>query len=529
MTRSITAHTLQEWLRDGQEIALVDVREHGQYGEGHPFLAVCAPYSRLELDLPLLVPRRTTRVVLFDSGEGVAERAALRLRAAGYSALWTLQGGAPAWAASGRTLFPGQNLPSKTFGERVEQVFGVPQLTPRELQRRLAAGEPLVLLDGRTPQEHRRMTIPGAIPLPNGELALRWRGVVPDDATPVVVHCAGRTRGIVGAQILRDLGIPNPVFALENGTQGWALAGLALERGSRRELPAPSPDAATREAALALAAREGVPRLDARQAQAWLDDPRRTTCVFDVRTAEEYQAGCLPGTRHATGGQLLQTTDHYLGVRHARVLVLDDDELRAPVVAAWLRRLGTDAAIVRQGIGAPLRIPLPRQLLPPAPPWQAPDALLTTRTPPPVLLDLRASSAYRQGHAEGALWSIRPRIVADAARATGGDRARPLCLVADDEAIVRLAAQDLREAGHAQLSWLRHDALQAAGWPQQATPDTPADAEAIDYLFFVHDRHDGNLDAARRYLQWETGLIAQCAPDELALYRLPRPAEISCP
>ena len=26
---------------------------------------------------------------------------------------------------------------------------------------------------------------------------------------------------------------------------------------------------------------------------------------------------------------------------------------------------------------------------------------------------------------------------------------------------------------------------------------TPADADAIDYLFFVHDRHDGNAEAAR--------------------------------
>ncbi len=45
-------------------------------------------------------------------------------------------------------------------------------------------------------------------------------------------------------------------------------------------------------------------------------------------------------------------------------------------------------------------------------------------------------------------------------------------------------------------------------------------AKRIDYLFFVHDRHDGNLDAARAYLEWETGLIAQCEPDELAVFRV---------
>lgn len=57
------AATLKDWLHDGQEIALLDVREHGQYGEAHLFYAVNAPYSRLEFEVARLVPRKTTRVV----------------------------------------------------------------------------------------------------------------------------------------------------------------------------------------------------------------------------------------------------------------------------------------------------------------------------------------------------------------------------------------------------------------------------------------------------------------------------------
>lgn len=48
------------------------------------------------------------------------------------------------------TLFKGVNLPSKTFGELVERAYGTPHLSAQELQRRQHAGEPLVLLDGRT-------------------------------------------------------------------------------------------------------------------------------------------------------------------------------------------------------------------------------------------------------------------------------------------------------------------------------------------------------------------------------------------
>ena len=50
--------TLRRWLGDGGEIAFLDVREEGQHGDGHPLLAVNAPYSRLELVVPPLVPRR---------------------------------------------------------------------------------------------------------------------------------------------------------------------------------------------------------------------------------------------------------------------------------------------------------------------------------------------------------------------------------------------------------------------------------------------------------------------------------------
>ena len=46
------------------------------------------------------------------------------------------------------------------------------------------------------------------------------------------------------------------------------------------------------------------------------------------------------------------------------------------------------------------------------------------------------------------------------------------------------------------------------------TADTPSDADCIDFLFFTHDRHDGNAAAARQYLAWELGLLAQLDAQE---------------
>jgi hypothetical protein len=64
------------------------------------------------------------------------------------------------------------------------------------------------------------------------------------------------------------------------------------------------------------------------------------------------------------------------------------------------------------------------------------------------------------------------------------------------------------------------DAWERAGLPVERFAIVLPREARIDYLFFVHDRHDGNLDAARAYLEWETGLIAQCEPDELSVFRI---------
>ena len=522
-SRFVSATTVRAWLNDGSEITLLDVREAGQFGDGHPFFAVPAPYSRLELDVPLLVPRRDTRTVLVDAGDGVAERAAARLAHLGYTEVHVLQGGAPAWAAAGHVLFKGVNLPSKTFGELVEHAFGTPHLSAHELQRRQLAGEPLVLLDGRTFAEHQKMTIPGATSVPNGELALRWHALAPDPQTPIVIHCAGRTRSIIGAQILRSLGVPNPVIALENGTQGWALAGQVLDYGSDRKHASPVNARPQDQAAAArVAAEAGVPQLSRAQAQAWIDDRTRTTYVLDVRSAEEFSTTTLAGARHAPGGQLLQATDQTIGVRHSRVLLLDDEAVRAPVVAAWLWRLGYETATVEGGIRARLHLHADdrKKVLPCDPPPLAPiarqDLKAWNALHQPLLVDIQPSQAYRKQHAAGAIWSVRPHIAADIQANASPDQ--HVLVLASDAATAALALQELH-AGTAQWA-LTADWL-AVGLPVEATPNLPDDAAAIDYLFFVHDRHDGNLDAARRYLEWETGLIAQCQPDELATFRLP--------
>jgi rhodanese-related sulfurtransferase len=219
-----------------------------------------------------------------------------------YRNLFVLAGGAQAWSAAGYTLYAGVNVPSKVFGELVEQQRHTPRLSAHDVVSMRAAGEDFVIVDGRPFSEYRKMSIPGGICCPNGELVPRIREIAPDPGTKIVVNCAGRTRSIIGAQTLIDFGIPNPVFALENGTQGWFLAGFELERSADRRYPDAVGDAclaALQTRARSFAAACGASFVVPRTAHPWLSDPARTTYLFDVRTAEEFAEGGLPGFVHA--------------------------------------------------------------------------------------------------------------------------------------------------------------------------------------------------------------------------------------
>ena len=94
-TRTVSPRDLKNMLHDGGELALLDVREDGQFGEGHLLFATPLPYSRLELGISALVPRKSARIVLCDEGDGVAERGVKRLEAIGYTDVSALAGGNP--------------------------------------------------------------------------------------------------------------------------------------------------------------------------------------------------------------------------------------------------------------------------------------------------------------------------------------------------------------------------------------------------------------------------------------------------
>lgn len=527
MLNWISAAAAKAAIHGAQECALLDIREHGQYGEGHPFLSVHCPYSDFEQSVQLLVPNTATSVILMDDGDGLAQKAASQMVAMGYTQVCALQGGAAAWAAAGYTLYQGVNLPSKTLGELVEHAHHPQLVSAQTLRSWQSEGRGFHFFDCRPPSEYAKMTVPGAACVPNGELAHRLAAVVPDDDLPIVVTCAGRTRGLIGAAGLALLGLNRPVFALENGTQGWALAGLALQRGNGLpDMPELKPEqlALSRQRADGLIQAQSLSCIGRETFLDLASDINRTLYLVDVRSAAEFRRGHLPGAQHAWSGQIAQAADLSLGVRRARVVLCDDTGLRAALAAVWLRMLGYEVFIWREtspdALQAHWRLNKPQ--LPSAPPLRtlsAAEVADSLRSGQYGLLDLRPSQAYRQSHIEGANWISRARLNHDPALP---GRAQAWILMAPDALTAAFVALDLRQLGlavHGVFTGSLSE-LQAQGCQCVSTPKNPPDADCIDFLFFVHDRHDGNLESAKRYLSWEMGLIAQLDEAERASFCL---------
>lgn len=521
--KHVSAETVKEMLSDKEEIALLDVREHGQYGEGHPFFSVNCPYSQIEKVAPEIVPNPAARVVLLDDGDGVSLRASRRLESIGYENLHVLEGGAPAWAAAGYQLFKGVNVPSKAFGELVEHEMDTPSISAEELKRRQESGARLAVFDGRTPVEFSKMNIPGASSLPNAELGLRMPAVIDDPSVPIIVNCAGRTRSIIGAQTLRELGFRNPIMALRNGTQGWQLAGFELEYGSA---PTPLPELTetcqqqARERYESFVKANALPVIDMATLGKWRDDGKRTTFVLDPRSHDEFAAGHLAGARHAPGGQLVQATDLWVGVRNARLVLVDPLGMRAAMSCFWLRKMGHDAYILD---ARPTDLTMKTTDTSHAGPSEtAPFEEISAGdvgaklAAGAQLFDLSPSATYKAAHIVQARWAIRPRL-----HRLDVDPARPVILTSSNPVLARFAGADLSEMGIERLLLLPYDTVgwRAAGLEIVSTPSEPPDSERIDFLFFVHDRHEGSMESARRYLEWETGLIAQMDDDEMAVFR----------
>ena len=526
MVGRIDARSLKAALHDGGEIALLDAREEVPFDARHLLMAACVPLSRLEMLVDEMVPRRSTRVVWCDDGEGLAERAASRMATLGWNDVSVLGGGIAAWEAAGHRLYSGVHVPSKAFAEVVEHAAGTPWITAEQLKALLDSGADIALFDSRSYDEYHDNSIPGAISVPGAELVYRFADLVASPDTTVVVNCGGRTRSIIGAQSLIDAGVPNKVVSLQNGTQAWHLAGYRVLKGATAQPPAVSDAgrAAARAAAARVAQRSGIRTIDMAMLERWRAETARTLYVFDVRTPAEYAAGHVPGVKHIAGGQLVQENDRHAATWGARVVLVDDDGVRATMTAHWMQQMGWDVAVMTLdmfGAGRATGAYAPRVLgldgvSVPAIDAAALHARLQAGSA--VVVDLDWSRGFIAGHIPGAWYAIRARL-AEAFAALPATEA--IVFTSSDGVLARLAAAEWHGRAPAPVLALSGGtaAWVAAGYGLERGAERMASAREDERLR-AREQAGSVEDAMRAYLTWEIELVNQMATDDDQRFRL---------
>ena len=364
LTPLLSVQQVKAMLKSGEVFAFFDVREEGEFStQGHPLFATPLPLSRLEPRALALLPDRHTRIVLMDGGEeghdpqwsGRANRAAAKLSALGYTDLAVMKGGLKAWREAGCEVFSGVNVPSKAFGEVVEHDYRHALDLAPDLKARIDAGD-----------RHGGGGQPAARRVPRHEhpdrdlragrragLSHRRAGARPRDPGGGELrrpHALDHGRAV--ADQCRH---PQP-----GGRPAQRHHGLASRRPGARPRPdqlrargvARPGGRAARRRARAVCARFEVPRSTARPGSlAGGPGPHDLPASTCARPRSFWRATCR-ASASAPGGQLVQATDRYIGTLRARLVLVDDDGVRAAMTASWLKQMALHEVAVLDGRSA---------------------------------------------------------------------------------------------------------------------------------------------------------------------------------
>lgn len=105
----------------------------------------------------------------------------------------------------------------------------VRECTVDDVQRRLAAGEQLNLVDVREESEYAAGHLPGAVHLSKGVIERDVEKTFRDPDAELVLYCGGGFRSALAADNLQKMGYRN-VVSMDGGWRGWKEAGYEVEQ-----------------------------------------------------------------------------------------------------------------------------------------------------------------------------------------------------------------------------------------------------------------------------------------------------------
>lgn len=478
----------------GKPFALIDTRERRDFVEGQWFGSINIPLSLLSRQIRRLVQDSTFPIHLLDWQNTASDVAAELLTDLGYSNAARCKTTRPEQFGDG--FVQGEFVWSKAFGEVVAHQSDLPEFTPADY---LADHQDALLFDVRPTAEYGQFTIPNSQSLPNS-LMLGNLEALKQTGKMALLHCAGRTRSIIGACTLKAAGYDGPFAIFRGGTQAWQLDGHEREFNANRLFAGEATDPAPVHAFLH---KWGIQR-----EQVFIDNLAEYVANngpavwFDV--SDDAAKGSMGehGIMRISGTNLVQQTDRSIACFHVPVILLDHGSgSRAAFAAYWLGSMGFDVRVVyldgklserdeatnRSAAASSTFDVLSASQL---------ETRLKTRGP---VFDFRSSKAFGSGHAQGSLWRNIGLILSE----------NPT-----DEAIVVVGENVVHATEVANILCHRGWTIGGVfGWQGHGLdPNEIVEGELeapVDESALFAGRHHGNMQDSSDYLAWEEELPDQ--------------------
>ena len=484
----------------GTSFALIDSRERRDYVAGHWFGSTNIPLSLFSTRLGYLLQEPDFPIHFLDWQDKASAEAIHQLKAIGFRNITIHNTQKP--AMMGRGFVKGEYVWSKAFGEVVAHEIDLPEVTPKQY---LADYQDAQLFDVRPTAEYQDFTLPKSQSLPNSLLLANVQALK-DTGKMSLLHCAGRTRSIIGAFTLMASGYDGPFAVFRGGTQAWQLDGYEREHDANRLFAA---DHEASDAVAGFLRRWQIPatRVTSDGLGAFVDD-HKTELLFDVSDDGATGQPLAHGVIKISGTNLIQQTDRSIARYHVPVILFDQGSgSRAAFAAFWLRCMGfsvtiayleapiTTAKTIANTVTSHIASNNANNNASSVTPFAA-TQLDIWQKDKIALYDFRPSKAFISGHIANSHWQNIGAILAQ----TPADK--PIAIIADRSEQGRMIADCLIRHGW-QIAglYLWDDADFDITMLAKGGLDLPVDESAL-----FAGRHHGVLQDARDYLAWEEDL-----------------------
>lgn len=323
----------------GEPFALIDTRERREHVHGHWFGSTNIPLSVLNPQIFQLVSDRDFPIHVLDWQDTPSEEAIRQLSSLGFTNVQRCSTSQP--DAFGHGFVKGEYVWSKAFGEVLAHISGLPEVTPAEF---LANYKDAHLFDVRPTAEYSQFTIPDSQSLPNSLLLANMEALKRTGGM-ALLHCAGRTRSIIGACTLKAAGYDGSYAIFKGGTQAWQLDGLEREFNASR-LFANETDTVNLIKNFLDTWNIKHQQLDNTDLKAFVAE-QSDGHLFDV--TDDAAKGQLAEHNivKISGTNLIQQTDRTIARYHVPVTLFDHGSgSRAAFAAYWLQTMGFEVNVV---------------------------------------------------------------------------------------------------------------------------------------------------------------------------------------